>query len=168
MSTNTNTNTAYAHADFELQLQFAATSERVFAAVATIEGTKGWWTKFSEGSEEIGGRSSYRFPGAGFFAEMRTVRRDFPRLLEWDCVDSRHDPSTGYSDLTDWIGTRIRFEVQDLGNGESRLDFIHSGLNELECISACSSGWRFFLDESLRGYLEKGRGQPWDHAPDRD
>jgi hypothetical protein len=82
-------------------------------------------------------------------------------------MDSRHDAGTGYSDLADWIGTRIRFEVQDLGNGKSRLAFTHFGPNELECISACSSGWSFFLDESLRGYLETGRGQPWAQGPDR-
>lgn len=163
-----NTDTASDPANFELHLEFATTGERVFAAVASLEGAKEWWTKSCEGSEEIGGQSSYRFPGGGFFAEMRTVRREFPCLLEWECMDSRHDASTGYSDLADWIGTRIRFEVQDLGNGKSRLDFTHFGLNRLECLSACSSGWSFFLNESLRGYLETGRGQPWDQRPDRE
>ena len=83
-------------------------------------------------------------------------------------MDSRHDERMGYSDLADWIGTRIRFEVEDLGNGKSRLDFTRFDLNQLECSSACSSGWSFFLNESLRDYLETGRGQPWDQRPDRD
>lgn len=44
-----NTDSTNTPADFELHLQFAVPSERLFTALATLDGTKGWWTKFSEG-----------------------------------------------------------------------------------------------------------------------
>ena len=158
-----NTTSANTSADFELHLQYAVpSSERVFSALATTDGAKGWWTRFGEVSESIGGQSSFHFPGDGFFAAMKILRREAPRLLEWECVDSKHNESAGYTDLRDWIDTRIRFEIAALGNGKSRLDFTHFRLNELECLASCSSGWSFFLNESLRGYLEKGKGQPWE------
>ena len=149
-------------ADFELYLRFAVPGERLFAALTTQEGVKGWWTRFCEGSEGVGGQSSFHFPGSGFFAVVKILRRDPPRTLEWECVDSLHNADTGYADLRDWIGTRIRFEIRDSGDGESQLDFTHFRLNQLECHTSCISGWSFFLNESLRGYVENGKGKPWD------
>lgn len=149
-------------ADFQLHLQFAVPPEQLFTALATLDGARQWWTIFCDGSEDLGGQLSYRFPAASFYAVMKTLRKEPPGLLEWECTDSSHSADCGYSDLRDWIGTIIRFEIQDLGNGRSQLDFTHSRLTQLECFEQCSSGWSFFLNESLRGYLENGKGQPWD------
>ena len=150
------------HRDFRLHLPFAVPAEKVFTALSTLDGAKGWWTHFCKVSEGPEVRWTYDFPGSGFFAVMKVIESDSPSLLEWECTDSMHHVKTGYHDLRDWIGTRIRFEIRDLGNGKSQLDFTHFGLNQLECIEACSSGWSFFLSESLRGYLENGEGKPWD------
>lgn len=151
-------------ADYQLQLHFDAPAERVFEALTTPTGIQGWWTKFCEMGEGIGVPSSFHFPAAGFFATVRALRLEAPTLVEWECLDSRHDESTGYHDLKDWVGTRMLFEIRDTGDGNSELQFTHFGLAELECIESCSRGWSFFLDESLRGYLERGQGQPWDQA----
>jgi hypothetical protein len=67
----------------------------------------------------------------------------------------------GLTHLNDWIGTHIRFEVEALGPKRSRLTFTHTGLLALECKTVCTNGWTFFLNTSLREYLEKGTGQPW-------
>ncbi len=146
--------------NFEMHLQYSVPSERLFAALATTDGVRNWWTRFCEVSETIGGEASFRFPKSGFFATVRVVRREPPHLLEWECLDSKHPESTGFSDLRDWVGTRIRFAIRDLGAGKSQVDFTHFRLTELECHGACSSAWSFFLNESLRGYLEKGKGEP--------
>ena len=157
-----NTDSIRTPKDFQLHLQFAVPSEHLFEALATNDGAQCWWTKFSEVSGNVGGQSSFHFPSYGFFAVMKILRRESPRLLEWECIDSKHNESTGYTDLRDWVGTRIRFEIRDFGIGKSQLNFTHFGLNQLECLTSCSSGWAFFLNESLRGYLEKGKGQPYD------
>jgi len=155
-----NTDTPNTSPNFELHPRFAVTAERVFSALATTDGFKGWWTLHCEVSETVGGQSSFHFPSGGFFAVMRTLRREPSRLLEWECIDSKHDDSTGYADLHDWVGTRILFEIRDLGSGQSQLDFTHFRLNALECADNCISGWSFLLNESLRGLLETGKGQP--------
>lgn len=154
--------TSTAVSDFALHLPFAAPADRVFAALSTLEGTKGWWTHFCKVSDGPQPVWTFDFPGSGFFAVMKVINSEPPRVLEWECVDSMHHVKTGYHDLRDWIGTTIRFEIRDLGDDTSQLVFTHFRLNELECIEACSSGWSFFLNESLRGYLEKGEGKPWD------
>jgi uncharacterized protein YndB with AHSA1/START domain len=149
-------------ANFELHLQFAVPGERVFTALSTANGVKKWWTQFCVVSGVVGGQSSFHFPGDGFFAVMKILQLEYPRLLEWECVDSNHHENKGFTDLHNWVGTRIRFEIKELNDGKSQLDFTHFRLNQLECHDMCSSGWSFFLNESLRGYLEHGKGQPWD------
>jgi len=150
-----------APADFALRLHYTVPAERLFAALASETGPHGWWTRFAEVDERIGGLSTFRFPGDGFFVAMKTVDRDPPRLLVWECVDSRHGDASGYADLGDWIGTTVRFAIEPLGESAARLDFTHVGLQLLECRASCRSGWSFFLDDSLRGYLERDQGQPW-------
>lgn len=148
--------------NFELHLTFGVPADRLFAAIATEDGTKKWWTLSSKVSENIGGQSAFYFTSAGFHAVMKTLQRKSPRLLEWECIDSKHSEDTGHTNLHDWEGTRIRFEIRDLGDGRSQLDFTHTKLPQLECYEDCRKGWNFFLNESLRGYLETGVGQPWD------
>lgn len=150
------------NADYQLQLQYDVPASALFIALASQKGAESWWTKFCQVSEDIGGESYYRFPGAGFHAVMKVLTKEPPQLLEWQCTDSKHADDTGHADLRDWTGTRIRFEIQAVGEVAARLHFTHHGLRKLECLDSCSQGWTFFLDTSLRGYLEQGQGQPWD------
>jgi uncharacterized protein YndB with AHSA1/START domain len=151
-------------ADYTLDLDFAVPPERIFTAVTTMEGICRWWTVFCEVDEAMGGVSAYRFPSDGFFCVMKTVRKEPPRLLEWECVDSRHSAKHGNPDPGDWVGTRVRFEIAGIEACKTRLRFTHFGLAQLWCREACIRGWLFFLDESLRGYLECGAGKPWETA----
>jgi hypothetical protein len=75
-------------------------------------------------------------------------------------TDSKHPESSSLVDLSDWIGTRIRFDLCEIPGGRSRLRFTHAGLKLKECLGACTSAWSFFLNDSLRGYLETGSGKP--------
>jgi uncharacterized protein YndB with AHSA1/START domain len=146
--------------DFVFNFHYGVPATELFAALGTRKGIQGWWTRFCRVSARSGGRSEFRFPSAGFSCAMRTVRREPPRVLEWRCIECQHPPQSGYADLSDWVGTRIRFEVSPIGKGESALRFSHLGLVPLECGAQCGSIWSEFLSRSLRGYLEKGRGDP--------
>ena len=107
--------------DFQLHLHFAVPGDRLFTALATEEGCKGWWTLFCEVGEQTGGRSSFYFPGDGFYAVMKILQREPAQRLEWMCVESKHNENTGYTDLHSWIDTRIRLLIKDLGDGSSQL-----------------------------------------------
>ncbi len=148
--------------DFQLNLTFNAPASRLYEALATEEGVKGWWTIFCEVSERVGGEAHFRFPKAGFFVKVRVATLDKDRLVEWDCFDSRHPVDSGFSDLRDWVGTRMRFEIEAEGKDQSRLNFQHIGLQPmLDCFDSCKSGWSFYLGQSLKGYLEQGQGKPF-------
>jgi uncharacterized protein YndB with AHSA1/START domain len=148
--------------DFTMRLPLKAPADAVYRAIASADGPKHWWTKFCRVEEHEGGIADFLFPDAGFFATMRVTRLEPARLVEWECIDGRHAEDSGFSDLRDWVGTRVRFEIEPDGEDASVLAFTHIGLNErLECNDTCRSTWSIYLGDSLRNYLEKGLGRPY-------
>jgi hypothetical protein len=69
--------------------------------------------------------------------------------------------------LPDWVGTRPTFTITPVDRDASELQFRHHGLTpELDCIEQCTRGWDHFL-ESLREYVEVGRGMPRGSSADK-
>jgi hypothetical protein len=75
-------------------------------------------------------------------------------------IDSHVPRDSGFVDLNDWNGTRIRFDLCEIPGGRSRLHLTHFGLKLKECLGVCTGGWSFYLNDSLRGYLEAGAVKP--------
>jgi uncharacterized protein YndB with AHSA1/START domain len=146
--------------DFRLAYEFAAPVDKVYAQFATEAGIRNWWTVFCEMEERVGGRASFRFPSNGFYTKVEITKLEPGRVVEWLVTDSMHPANTGFVDLSDWNGTRIRFEMEALTAERTVLHFTHAGLVLKECLGVCSSAWAFYLNESLRGYLESGAGKP--------
>jgi uncharacterized protein YndB with AHSA1/START domain len=143
--------------NLRLDLDYAAPVERVREQLVSADGIRRWWTRHCEMDARVGGRAGFHFPKAGFHQIVRITRLDADRI-EWDVVESEHRGDDGIRD--GWLGTQIRFEVRPLGADRTRLAFTHVGLLPLDCATMCTKGWTFFLDTSLRGHLETGRGQP--------
>lgn len=149
-----------ANEDFTLSYRIAAQPMAVYNAIATQAGVQHWWTESCQIIPKVGGRALFLFPNGDFYAVMNIVALNAPRLIEWECVDSKHPENSGYVDLHDWIGTHLRFEIAAHPEGGSSLQFTHVGLVPLECAEACTSLWSFFLGQSLKKYLETGKGEP--------
>ena len=61
---------------------------------------------------------------------------------------------------TEWLGTKMRFEIEPTVNG-SDITFTHIGLQpDLDCFEICQAGWDFFFLDSLKLYLNEGEGKP--------
>lgn len=146
--------------NFQLTYEFAAPVDKVYRQFATQAGVRNWWTFYCEMEEQAGGRASFRFPSSDFYAIVKITRLDPGRTVEWEVTDSKHPDASGFVDLHDWVGTRIRFDVEPAEPERTRLRLTHAGLALKECLGVCSSAWAFFLNESLRGYLEAGAGKP--------
>jgi uncharacterized protein YndB with AHSA1/START domain len=145
--------------DYRTTVDLNADARMVYGAVATCDGISGWWTRFTSFDGREGSEALMRFPSAGFHARMRVDELKPPERVVWTCVDAKH-PSGVSSDPNDWIGTRISFDIQPEDNGRSRLTFTHHGLRPLECAEVCTDVWRFYLHESLKKFVEDGRGEP--------
>jgi uncharacterized protein YndB with AHSA1/START domain len=151
--------------DFRLTYEFAAPAENVYRQFATQAGIGNWWTAYCQMEERVGGRAAFRFPSSDFYAIVEIARLDPGRAVEWVVIDSQHPAESGFVDLHDWVGTRISFEMEPVAPDRTVLHLTHFGLQPKECFGVCSSAWAFFVNQSLRGYLETGAGQP--HSKDR-
>lgn len=144
--------------DLQLEFCYACGPEALWRELATGEGARHDWSKFCEVAGEAGGVSSFRFPGIGFFAEMKILRREPPFLLEWECQEATHQSVAAMRELEEWTGSRILFQLSALPEGGCRLEFSHVGLENMECGVLCAAGWRLLLDDTLRSAVERPEG----------
>ncbi|MDP9001803.1 MAG: SRPBCC domain-containing protein [Myxococcota bacterium] len=139
--------------DYARRVAFRAPRERVFDAIATIEGLQGWWTPLVSGSAATGGALRFEFQGVNEHITMRVHDAKRPSLVEWTCIE--------HTELEDWGGTKVAFDLKPRGSDGCELSFRHIGLTpKFECYKMCEDGWEHFL-ASLVGYVDRGMGMPF-------
>jgi uncharacterized protein YndB with AHSA1/START domain len=138
--------------DYRRKITVRAPVERLFDAVATPDGIRGWWTRLVSGASDGEGALRLGFEGMDEHIDLRVVRSRRPTEVEWRVIE--------HTSLDEWAGTRIRFELS-AGDAGSTLAFEHVGLSpKLECYHQCEAGWGYFLD-SLVAFAERGQGTPF-------
>ena len=123
----------------------------VYAALTTLDGLKGWWTRDTTGDPSEGGVVRFRFAGApepsGF--DMSVVETVPDKLVLWEVALGPDE----------WLRTRIRFELTQEDEYTIVL-FQHSGWKQpVEFMHHCSTRWATYL-MSLKHLLETGTGEP--------
>ncbi len=138
--------------DYAAHLTIQAPIETAYAALASVDGIRGWWTPATDGSAGPGGEFRVEFAGHEIYKVARVEESVRPASVRWAVVDCK---------LEDWIGTTISFELTQAGPDATELRFVHRGLQPaLECFESCEAGWNFYL-RSLASYAETGTGQPY-------
>jgi uncharacterized protein YndB with AHSA1/START domain len=146
--TDTATTTA---ANYAATLTIDAAPNEVFDALTTRHGISGWWGPV-KGDPQAGGEFTFR-PMVNIEKLFHVGTADRATLVEWAVLECEF--------LPEWPGTTIRFALSPDGDGATRLDFEHVGLNaQLECWNICEPGWNQSL-ASLTSYLENGQGNPF-------
>jgi uncharacterized protein YndB with AHSA1/START domain len=139
--------------DFACRVAFNAPRTRVFAAISTIDGLRGWWTPITGGSPALGGQLRFEFTGLEECIIMQVDQMSFPDSVHWTCVM--------HTGLEEWRGTQVKFALVERTAKTCDLRFRHVGLKpKLVCYDDCRQGWEHFL-ASLVAYVERGRGMPF-------
>jgi uncharacterized protein YndB with AHSA1/START domain len=140
-------------ADFARHVSFNASRTRVFDAVATISGLRGWWTPITGGSPAPGGHLRFEFQGLDECIIMHVNCAKRPESVQWTCVM--------HTGLAEWTGTKVIFDLAKRTAQSCDLRFRHVGLKpNLSCFDDCRQGWEHFL-ASLVAYVEGGKGMPF-------
>ena len=123
----------------------------VYAALTTVEGLSGWWTRDTKGKpDDIGGVTAFRFIPGGF--DMKVVELVPGKKVLWEVVEGP----------AEWVGTYVSFELSQADDYTIVL-FEHRGWTEpVEFMYHCSTKWASYL-LSLKQLVESGAGAP---APD--
>lgn len=126
---------------------------KVYAAVATVEGVAGWWTRETTGNSKPGGTITTRFrnPAGEEIGRMdfEVVKQDADMEVVWRCKSGPEE----------WVGTEVTFNLSQAGDYTIVL-FGHRKWREaIEFTAHCSMKWAVFM-LSLRELVETGKGRP--------
>lgn len=130
-----------------------ASVSKVYAALSTVEGVAGWWTKNTSGSSKVGGTIGVRFHSSDG-KEIGSMNMEVIELEPNSKVHWRFKAGP-----EEWVGTDVLFNLSQEGDYTIVL-FCHKNWREAnEFTSHCSMKWATFL-LSLRELVETGKGKP--------
>ncbi len=126
-------------------------------AFDAITNVRGWWSENVEGgTAKLNDVFEYHY---------KDVHRCTIKLIEvvpeqkmvWQVLDNYFNFTT---DKTEWINTKVSFEINKKDD-KTQVVFTHIGLvPAYECYDICFDAWTGYVNGSLRGLIETGKGQP--------
>jgi uncharacterized protein YndB with AHSA1/START domain len=123
-----------------------ARPDKVFAALTTIEGLRGWWVSTATGNAAKGGIIDFGF------CDMQVISAEPDRLVHWRCTRGPNE----------WLNTEVTFQL-DWKDNQTFVLFKHANWKEpVEFMHHCSTKWATFL-LSLRESVESSGGRPVPH-----
>lgn len=139
-------------ADIIHRIGIQASLPHVHAALSTVEGIAGWWTRDASGSTAADGSVEVRFADTDGKEKGRmtfTVVAESEQRIRWRFTTGPEE----------WLGTEVTFDLGQDG-AMTLILFGHRNWAEpVEFMAHCSMKWAVFL-LSLRQLLETGRGRP--------
>lgn len=131
------------------QVPIRANSAKVYAAVATTEGNRGWWTADSRVDARVGGRAEFGFDHRSAVFHMTIEKLTANKEVVMSC----------HGDHPEWNGTTLTWRIEEEGD-ETVLQFIHSGWKSMTPFCAsCNSMWGQLLFR-LKGFAEAKNPRP--------
>lgn len=127
--------------------------EKVYDALATVQGISNWWTKDTSGTSEVGNTVITRFHTleGQEVGSMKFEIKDLDPLkkINWKFSEGPEE----------WIGTEVIFELYAEENYTIVLFKHINWAEEVEFKAHCSMKWAMFL-YSLKQFIENGEGKP--------
>jgi len=142
--------------DIVQRVGIKAPASKVYAALSTIDGLAGWWTKATTGNSKVGGTIAFRF---------HTETGDEIGGFDMDVLDMVPDHQVRWhvkGGPAEWVGTDIEFLLSPQDDYTIVMFGHRKWREEVEFMAHCSTKWATFL-LSLRDLVETGKGKP---APD--
>jgi len=138
-------------ADLHHEIEINAPAEKVYAAITTQEGLRGWWTADSVAQPHVGGTAEFGFYNRAIVFRMRIEELKPGKRVVWACLGD-HD---------DWKGTRLTWEISEK-DGKSTLHFTHANWRSTgSFFASCNSTWGELMYR-LKAYAEgKAPGPHW-------
>jgi uncharacterized protein YndB with AHSA1/START domain len=133
-----------------LERTIGVSPERVFAALTLQDDLMRWWSTDLSALPKVGSLVEVRFNQGAAVRRFEVANLDAPEHVRWLV---RQGPQP-------WAGTSVRWYLTP-EHGRIRVVFTHDRLpKEGALYTQTRAEWDFYLD-SLRSYLEIGRGTPY-------
>lgn len=140
--------------DYNVNITVNATPQEAFKSINSV--TK-WWTENLEGnSQKLHDEFTVRF-GDVHVSTQKLIEVMPNKKVVWLVTDSNLN---FIEDKHEWTNTKISFEISTRDN-KTQIHFTHAGLiPTVECFDACSNAWSEYIQQSLLGLINTGKGKP--------
>lgn len=139
--------------DIVQRVGIKAPASKVYAALSTIDGLAGWWTRATTGTSKVGDTIAFRFHTATG-DEIGGFDMDVLELVPEQTVRWRVKAGPA-----EWVGTDIEFNLSRQDEHTIVMFGHRRWREEVEFMAHCSTKWATFL-LSLRDLVETGKGMP--------
>jgi hypothetical protein len=128
--------------------------EEAFNAITNV---RGWWSGDISGrTDKLGAEFTYRYQDLHRSTQKITEMVPGKKVV-WHIVDAEIN---FVKDKKEWNGTDVVFEIAKK-RGKTEIKFSHVGLTpRIECYGKCAGAWGFYINDSLRGLITTGKGDP--------
>jgi len=132
--------------------------EEAFNAITNV---RGWWSGDISGrTDQLGAEFTYRYEDLHRSTQKITEMVPGKKVV-WHIVDA---DINFVKDKKEWNGTDVVFEIANKRGkkrGKTEIRFSHVGLTpRIECYGKCAGAWGFYINDSLRGLITTGKGDP--------
>ena len=140
--------------DLEISLVVEKSPAEAYAAINNV---RGWWSeKIAEPTDKVGQEWVYRYKDI-HYSKQKTLELVTNKKVVWEVTDSRLSFT---KDKDEWNGTHPTFEITKKAD-KTEIRFTHQGLDStVECFEACTKGWDYYINTSLKNLIETGVGKP--------
>lgn len=126
-----------------------APAAKIFNAISTIEGLKGWYTPTIEGNTAKGQEATFLFSGKKSFRWKFVEIKPFTHV-KWECLEG---PGAAR-------GTSVSFSIEEKGPHQASVDCDHDNWPDGHgAIKTCNTLWGILMGH-LKQYAESGHPDP--------
>ena len=142
---------------YTTQVLIKGSKEQVFSAIS--KNVQKWWGNTDDPVAAVNDEFTTSFDQT--FWKFKIAEFEPFSKIVWNCIDARHIHS-GYTGIEkEWLGTSVVWSLEEIAPTETLLHFTHDGLvPELNCYEICFPEWERFVTQSLKSFVESGKGMP--------
>lgn len=130
-------------AEIHHEIKIDAPTQRVFDALSSREGLKGWHATAATGSGAVGTEWTFTHDDGPEFA-WHIHKSEAPQRIEWRCTKGPGDS----------VGTTVTFTISDTDDGRTLVEHVHAGWPGAHGnFRKCNTLWAVLLHR-LRQHVE--------------
>lgn len=132
----------------------AATTDHAFNA---IQNFRGWWNEGIDGNTDQLNEVFFYYYKDIHLCKMKLIEAVASKKLVYEVTENEFN---FIADKTEWVGSKLIFEISPEGE-KTKVKFTHEGLTpDDECYEVCNDAWNGYISNSLKNYIEIGKGNP--------
>lgn len=142
---------------YTTKVSINGSSKQVFDAISN--NVQEWWGNTDCSVKSIGDEFTTSFDST--YWKFKIIEFVPNSKIVWKCIDARHIHA-GHDEIEkEWEGTFIEWNLEEVDKNETVLHFAHNGLvPALNCYEICFPAWERFVAQSLKSFVETGKGMP--------